>query len=430
MAVASLYRHPSSAAGIDPVSVASAAASLRGFAWLDSGPGGRSILTWNPGPRLEMGPGWKRRARALLKSEAADPDLPFSGGLLGVLPYESRSRLLSGAGLARYPGGLCYDPDAGAWRAAGEEEFVEEARALLEAVEELDRLQAPTGRLESVGSPGAFLAGVEEVLGQIQRGELYQVNLSRQICVSEVGDPFQAYLRLRGQHPAEFGAYLALPRATLISNSPELYLDVDPRGGVRTRPIKGTRPRGSCPASDCALREELERDPKERAELTMIVDMARNDLGRVCRPGSISVSSRQIQDHPTLFHADREVQGVLATGQDSLDLVEASFPPASVTGAPKVAAMQSIARLEAHARGCYTGAVGFFADGGSATLSVAIRCATIVENHAWIHVGSGIVADSDPQRELEESRWKALGLLGALLAPHPDRMAPHPGERT
>ena len=209
---------------------------------------------------------------------------------------------------------------------------------------------------------------------------------------------------LLAAHPlAPHGAFLQVPGGALISDSPELFWRLE-SGRVHTRPIKGTAPLG-CEAA-------LESDPKERAELTMIVDLMRNDLGRVCTPGSVQVSPRRIFALPTLLHAEQQVEGRLAPGRDALDLMDASFPPASITGAPKVQAMATIHALESTPRGAYTGAIGAFLDGGDAEFSVAIRVLQALDHTTLLHVGCGIVADSDPASEVRETWLKARSWLG------------------
>jgi para-aminobenzoate synthetase component 1 len=225
----------------------------------------------------------------------------------------------------------------------------------------------------------------------------------------------EAYLRLRAAHPASFGALLVDEDHWVLSNSPELFLRVE-GDKVETAPIKGTRPRleGS---DNSPAKRELTDSEKEKAELTMIVDMARNDLSRCCVPGTVRTGERKILTLPSLFHAQQRVVGQLGPGQDAVDVFAASFPPASVTGAPKVKAMERIAALEPVSRGVYTGAIGYFSDGGDACFSVAIRTLGAHEEQAHLHVGSGIVADSSPQLELAESGWKAAAMVTALTTP-------------
>lgn len=241
------------------------------------------------------------------------------------------------------------------------------------------------------------------------------------------------YLRLREANAGAYSAFLAwepegsagAQQSAILCSSPELFLEVD-GARVITRPIKGTRPRGSTPKLDAAAIAELAASAKDRAELTMIVDLERNDLGRVCEFGSVKVNSDAgppaapytIESHPTVHHLVAEVAGRLADGHDTLSLLRACFPGGSITGAPKVRAMQIIRELEDHPREVYTGCVGFFSGNGRAAFNIAIR--TLVSHHGRIsaYAGGGIVADSVPQLEYEETVAKMAGLRAALgLAP-------------
>jgi para-aminobenzoate synthetase component 1 len=268
---------------------------------------------------------------------------------------------------------------------------------------------------------------VDRVLAAIRAGDCYQANLSRRLVVDAAGSALECAFRLRRSHPAQYGALLDLGDAgQVVSNSPELLLRVE-NGRVETRPVKGTRPRGTSAALDRVLARQLMLDSKEQAELTMIVDMARNDLSRVCTPGSVVTSQRALKTLPTLFHAEQSVQGQLAAGQDAVSALEATFPGASITGAPKVAAMEIIHALEPVPRGVYTGSIGFFGDGGTAQWNVAIRTTTFTASgSAHVQVGAGIVADSKPRMELDETDWKARAWLAALLEPQTQALEVHP----
>ncbi|MCP4808407.1 MAG: anthranilate synthase component I family protein [Proteobacteria bacterium] len=372
--------------------------------WIDRGE--RGFFVWGAtasADSIEAG-------RALLRP-ATRRSGEFVSGVVGYVGYEAGrevermpepigSRLLPDVGLRRYEGALRYDGTI--WSTSGPPSFCSRARRALAEAGAPPRSRA-TGRVVDVGDPAAFVAGVERVLRWIAEGDHYQVNLARALRIAGVGDPLLAWLRLR---PATWGAFLAVPGGHVLSSSPELFLRIRD-GRVVSRPIKGTRPVG--------LEAELEMDPKERAELTMIVDLVRNDLGRICVPGSVVAGPRTLRALPTLLHAEQEVSGELAG--DAFDAIAAAFPPGSVTGAPKVQAMARIRELEPVPRGVYTGAIGWFDDGGDAELSVAIRTATVVDDVATVHVGCGLVADSIPARELEESDLKAKALVQALVNP-------------
>ena len=389
---------------------------------------GRQILSFTEAPLIGSDATYLDTVRHRLLDAVSEDGHPFSGGVMGFVSYEAgrfsemmpapkASRIHPDIGLRRYDGSLVLDGDE--WWIAGSSAFCRKAELLLRQAEDVSSKERDVvqGRLMPPPSEEEYLRSVQVALEHIEQGDCYQVNVARRLSLEAPSSWVSAYLHLRELHPASFGAILHACGEWVISNSPELFLRVKGQK-VHTAPIKGTRPRCDGPSADVS-RDELIASSKERAELTMIVDMARNDLSRVCRPGSVSASEREILELPTLFHAQQMVTGVLGVGRDAVDAFAASFPPASVTGAPKVKAMELIDGLEPVGRGVYTGAIGFFADGGDACFSVAIRTVVASETQAHLHVGSGIVADSDPQQELAESGWKAQALLFALTGEHP-----------
>ena len=256
---------------------------------------------------------------------------------------------------------------------------------------------------------------VERILERIGAGDLYQANLTQRLERRFRGDPLRAYEILRARNPAPFAAYLDLPGATVLSSSPERFLALDARGRVESRPIKGTRRREADPARDRAAARALADSGKDRAENLMIVDLVRNDLGRVCEIGTVHVPElRGIESYATVHQMVSTVRGVLRPGAGRLDLLRATFPPGSMTGAPKRAAMVLLDRLEPVRRGPYAGALGFLDARGGLGLSVVIRAALLAGGRAHVHAGGGIVADSDPRAEWEESLDKARAVLAAL----------------
>jgi para-aminobenzoate synthetase component 1 len=251
----------------------------------------------------------------------------------------------------------------------------------------------------------------------IEAGDVYQVCLTRRQDLAFAGDPWRLYQRLRERNPAPFAAYLALGDVTLQSCSPERFLSLSTDRWVESRPIKGTRPRGDDPASDRAEQQALRISEKDRAENLMIVDLVRNDLGRVCETGSVHVPELMlIEPYATVFQMVSTVRGRLRSDCDLFDLVRATFPPGSMTGAPKLAAMAILDRLEPVRRAIYSGALGFVDLRGGAGLSVVIRTLFLKDGRAYVHSGGGIVADSRPAAEWRETEDKARVLLAAVAA--------------
>ncbi len=259
-----------------------------------------------------------------------------------------------------------------------------------------------------------YRRAVQRAKDYIAAGDIFQVNLSQRFSCPLAGSPWSLYRRLRRINPAPFSAYLNYPEAVVASASPERFLQVR-NGVVETRPIKGTRRRGRTPAEDRRLRTELLNSEKDRAELVMIVDLERNDLGRVCSFGSVHVPELIcLEEYATVFHLVSTVRGTLAPGRDLVDLLMATCPGGSITGAPKIRAMEIIEELEPVKRGIYTGSLGYLGFDGSADLNIVIRTFIIKDGTAYFQVGGGIVADSDPDAEYWETIYKARALLRAL----------------
>jgi para-aminobenzoate synthetase component I len=259
-----------------------------------------------------------------------------------------------------------------------------------------------------------YLAIVRRAIDYVNAGDCFQVNLSQRLLAPLREHPLELYGRLRERNPSPFSGFLDLGDAAIASSSPERFLRVTD-GEVETRPIKGTRPRGKTPAEDQRQIVELATSPKDRAENVMIVDLLRNDLGRVCEYGSVRVPKVcQVETFEYVHHLVSEVRGRLAPGKTPLDLLRACFPGGSVTGAPKVRAMEIIAELEPTARGPYCGSLGYVGFDGTMDTNILIR--TFTAGRGWLQfpVGGGIVADSEPEREYEETLDKAKGLLRAL----------------
>ncbi len=456
--------------GTAPMDAAEALRDLPGLALLESARPGRmgrwSLLTADPVSVLEApadGADPFAGARALLArlaGVAADAGdeveagvrsaglPPFAGGLVGYLGYDLGRRLerlpslaaadqpLPDLHLALHDWAISWDRRTGAAWLGG--------RALDGDAQRLDRRLAavrdrlagrrpagppPAGR----DAPLAFVSGtshaawterVEAVRKAIAAGEIYQANLTRRLATPFTGDPWPVFRRLRTGDPALFAGYLDLgpdpltgaPRA-LLSASPEPFLAVDDHGHVATDPIKGTRPRGRAREEDRALARELLASRKDQAENVMIVDVLRNDLGRVCVPGTVRVPRLlRLERTSAVQHLVTTVTGRLAPGRDALDLLAASFPGGSITGAPKIRAMEVIERLEPVRRGPYCGTMLWLGADGRMGSSILIRTFVADGARLTLHVGGGITYRSDPDTEWDETVAKAHGPLSSIGA--------------
>lgn len=301
-----------------------------------------------------------------------------------------------------------------------------EERARAEADVWKRHLQSPTADLEEPPTPPtcddvrssftreAFVENVRRAQAYILAGDIYQVNLARRIDAPWPGDGLDFFRRLLDASPSPFAAFLADDGFSIASSSPELFLRMSGSHAI-TRPIKGTRPRSDDPVRDAQLMYELQRSEKEMSELVMITDLLRNDLGRVSEYGSVQVPELvRLERFAQVQHLVSTVEGRMRDGLTHLDVLESCFPGGSITGAPKIRAMEIIDELEPVARGPYTGCIGYLGFNRESQLSIAIRTAVIQDGRAWFHVGAGIVADSIPEAEYDETSAKARGLLSAL----------------
>jgi para-aminobenzoate synthetase component 1 len=270
--------------------------------------------------------------------------------------------------------------------------------------------------LRSTFTHRGYLDAVTRVREYIVAGDIFQANLSQRFQAPLVEPPYELYRRLRRRNPAAFAAYLGFEDVTVLSASPERFLRLDENGRhVETRPIKGTRPRGLGPMHDAALGRALAESDKDRSENVMIVDLLRNDLSRVCRAGTVRVPELfALEQHPTVHHLVSTVVGELAPDADAVDLLRAAFPGGSITGAPKVRAMEIIAELEPTRRGVYCGSVGYISATGAMDTSIVIRTFTALRGQVYFQAGGGIVADSDPEMEYRETLDKARALVESL----------------
>lgn len=307
-------------------------------------------------------------------------------------------------------------------------EPVEAYRSALARIDAtLERLRrGPVGAsLGEVGEPVAvpltarttregFMAAVRAAKERIAAGDVFQVVPSQRFSAPLQGDGIDLYRVLRAVNPSPYMFYLRTPEVTLVGSSPEPLVRVE-GDRVLTRPLAGTRPRGADAAEDARLRAELLADEKERAEHVMLVDLGRNDLGRVCVPGSVKVDElMEVEGYSHVMHIVSDVTGTLAPGCDAFDALRATFPAGTVSGAPKVAAMRLLRELEPVARGPYAGTVGYIGVDGAMDMCIAIRTVVIANGTAYLQSGAGIVADSDPELEYEETLHKARALHRAL----------------
>jgi len=299
--------------------------------------------------------------------------------------------------------------------------------ALLETPLPDERFAVDQSGLKSNFDRPDYEAAVQHIRDYIAAGDVYQVNLSQRFETQFQGSPFGFFRALYQQNPAPFFAFMNAGDHHLVSTSPERFLRLDDRH-VETRPIKGTRPRRSDPCEDNAMREELETSTKDDAELSMIVDLLRNDIGRVCRGGSVRVSAHKtVEAYANVYHLVSTVEGALAEDRDSIDLLQATFPGGSITGCPKIRAMEIIDELEPDRRHVYTGSIGYISFHGTLDLSIAIRTAVIHRDRMAFSVGGGIVYDSDPADEYEETLHKGRTLVNvcaecAPLAVRPEKV--------
>ncbi len=342
------------------------------------------------------------------RADATGSRTPFARGLVGWLGYEAGAWFETMPPRPPTPLPPAWWGRVKRWaRFDAQDRLVAHSPGLANGSFVEPALPRPTGRLAHLPEPAEFLGGVRTIQQHLRAGDVYQVNLARRLVVARAGDPLHAWLRLRASNRARRGLLLETRHGSVVSNSPELFLRQRHRS-VLTVPIKGTAPLSN-------PRADLLQSAKERAELTMIVDLVRADLGRVSTAGTVRAETRRVGRVGHLWHAMQRVRAQLAPGRDTVDLLAATFPAGSVTGAPKVAAMQLINHLEPGPRGVYCGAAGWIGPGGC-ELNVAIRTIEFAGGEASVQVGAGIVLGSDPARELAETEFKAARMLQALLA--------------
>lgn len=259
-----------------------------------------------------------------------------------------------------------------------------------------------------------YLSAVEKMIEFIVAGDIYIANMTQHIAIESHRSPYETFLRLRHINPSPFGGYLNYEGFKIISASPERFLKLE-NNIVTTRPIKGTRKRGAAPSEDNNLKEELKNSGKDKSELLMIVDLERNDLNRVCVPGTVKVTELfAIEEYATVFHLVSTIEGELAPECNAMDLVKAAFPGGSITGAPKIRAMEIIDQLEHSTRNIYTGSLGYISLDGTMDLNIIIRTLLYKDGLYHLGVGGGITFESEPEFEYEETWQKAKAILEAL----------------
>ncbi|MBI5587253.1 MAG: aminodeoxychorismate synthase component I [Deltaproteobacteria bacterium] len=394
--------------------------------------GGRTVVA-DSGRQEVFSDPFEALSKTLERFKSAESAFPFNSGAFGYFSYDLKGmiepRVLTDR---RDPGapavpelmvGL-YDPlfvydraDSTGYlvSVSGDEVRLKRFRDLLKA--EMDfspEIPKAASGVSSNMTKQEYLGMINSAQRYISSGDIYQINLSQRLEIRWEGDPFALFLSLNKNHPAPFSSYLDLGDFQIISNSPERLLKVC-RRSVETSPIKGTRPRGSTMEKDLALIKELKASAKERAEHVMIVDLERNDLGRISVAGSVEVVDfEKVETYRHLHHMISTVRGTLNPGVDSTSALKAVFPGGSITGAPKIRAMEIIDELEPSARGVYTGGIGWMSLNGDTDIAMAIRTAVYMDGCVYLHVGGGIVADSVPEEEYKETLLKAEDFLSSL----------------
>lgn len=357
--------------------------------------------------------------------------LPFRGGWLLMLSYELGGVLEPTAGMAeddegfplawaeRIPAAILIDRQSWqTWLMAedGQENLLEEMQGDLREAQSMIKAVLPDMSLEE--EPGnTFLEGVSRIKSYIRDGDVFQVNLSRgwRADFSRAISASSLFQQLGLSNPAPFSAVADMDGWSIVSSSPERLVRLEQGGRMLTRPIAGTHPRGASADEDEALKARLSSHPKERAEHIMLVDLERNDLGRICEPGSVRVEAlMELASYAHVHHLESTVTGRLRPGISLSDLIRAVFPGGTITGCPKVRTMQIIRELEGSPRRAYTGSLGYVNLDGTLDLNILIRSFLLKDRTVWFRTGAGIVADSEPARELAETRAKAKGLLKAL----------------
>lgn len=448
---------------VDPVAVAERLKEQPGFAFLDSAsddltmgryafighqPFGSFVIRngrayWNDAP-LDGAPLDHLREAINRYTLPAEPDAPpFRGGCIGHISYDLGRTLetldtpapaapgCSDLRFGFYDVVCVFDrqdqrfwvyssgfPETGAKAGARATARLKATLALLDTPETPSADNPSVSEWTSNFTPAAYQTAVERVRDYIRAGDIYQANLSQRFeaPLPDGFDPWALYRDLRQQNPAPFAAYLQDGPVVFASSSPERFLSLR-NGAVEARPIKGTSPRSDDPEQDQALADALSKSDKDRAENIMIVDLLRNDLSRVCEPGSVEVPVLcGLETYASVHHLTSVIRGQMRAGLGAVDLIEASFPGGSITGVPKIRAMNIITELEQAARGVYCGSIGYIGFDGAMDLSIVIRTAVIGAGRAVVQAGGGITLLSDPKSEYDETLTKAERVFAAFAA--------------
>jgi aminodeoxychorismate synthase, subunit I (EC 6.3.5.8)/aminodeoxychorismate synthase, glutamine amidotransferase subunit (EC 6.3.5.8) len=417
----------------------------------------KTVLSWPENSREKIHP--KKDTNSLLILDtlhtkyrvSAVAPFPFSGGAVGFFSYDLKNELephlpqlslddlaLPYWRLAWYDGIVIYDHLENVYwlTACGMMENGECSYTL--ANKRLDKLEkiltsynqnnpanlpandflSPSTENSKI-QPGVkkaqYLEDLRHVLDFIFAGDIYQANLTQRFSLDWKGDSWKLYQQLHELNPAPFAAFLPYSDLQILCSSPERFIRIQRDGCIETRPIKGTRPRGSSSTEDQALAQELQNSAKDKAELTMIIDLERNDLGRICKIGTIKVPALiELEKYPTVWHLVSTITGQLKNNLFPSEILRAVFPGGSITGAPKIRAMEIIEELEPYRRGIYTGSIGYLGFDGAWDLNIVIRTILLKDGKAYLHAGGGIVADSQPEQEYTETIVKARALFTVL----------------
>jgi para-aminobenzoate synthetase component 1 len=363
--------------------------------------------------------------------ETGSTGIPFSGGVVGYFSYDLGRLIeklpeiavddlgLPECYLAFYDSVIAFDHLKGKqYLCTGSDAGIEKLREVISRAAPVTANESSSVNkkleLKSNFSHEEYIRAVERTREYILDGDIFQANISQRFEAPLTIPPYELYRRLRNINPAPFAAYLNFEEVKVISASPERFLRLEGEL-IQTRPIKGTRPRGRTTTEDERLAGELLESVKDHAENIMIVDLERNDLGRVSNYGSVKVTElAALERYATVFHLTSTVEGKLKAGKDRIDLLRATFPGGSISGAPKVRAMEIIEALEPNRRSVYTGAIGYLGFDGGMDLNIAIRTILAVGEKAYFQVGGGIVYDSEPEAEYRETLDKAKALIAAL----------------